>query len=350
MQIYYLFTQKNRNPIDQYLALWGKIHAGRILPVTYESLVRKKTFPPGLYIFSDIELLKGPARERVIAIHQTLSGDQVKYRTLNDPGVTLSRYPLLRALYDQGMNSFNVYKLGDDYSKARFPVFLRRTDDHRGPKTGLLRSPQDLRAALDQLKTARENLDDWLVTEYCNVSDSRGIFRKYYSFFVGQTIIPRHLFFGSDWVQKHSKNIGKKEFHDEELGFLNNNDYQDQLQLIFKTANIQFGRIDFGVVDGRVQTWEINTNPMIITHSHVKEESRMDIHRLFFQRFSSAFQSMIDHPPTSPSGLEYWPDHCCARFHCLIERNRFSPLGKLIQKILWRLERQGKKRIKSFIL
>lgn len=339
MQIYYLFTQQNRNPIDQYLALWGKVHAWHILPVTYESLVKKKSFPPGLYIFSDIELLKGPDRERAIAIHQTLSGDQVKYRTLNDPGVTLSRYPLLRTLYDKGLNSFNVYKTNEDFSKARFPVFLRRTNDHRGPQTGLLRSPQDLRAALDQLKTGQENLDDWLVTEFSDVSDADGIFRKYSSFIIDQHIIPRHLFFGTEWVQKHSKNIGKKEYHEEELKFINNNEFQDQLKQIFKTAHIQFGRIDFGVINGRVQTWEINTNPMIITHSHVKEESRMDIHQLFFKRFSAIVQKLIDHSPSTPSGLEYWPDILSAWFHRLIERNRFSPLGKFVQKVFWRLER-----------
>lgn len=350
MQIYYLFTKKNRNPIDQYLALWGEIHARVILPVTYESFVTKKSFPYGLYIFSDIELLNEPARAQAIAIHQKLSNDQAKYQTLNDPRVTLSRYPLLRTLYDKGFNSFNVFKTDEDYSKARFPVFLRRTNDHRGPQTGLLRSPQDLRAALEQIKATGENLKEWLVTEYCDVSDANGIFRKYSSFIIGQHIIPRHLFFGTDWIQKHSKNIGKKEYHDEELKFINNNEYQDQLKKIFETAHIQYGRIDFGVINGRVQTWEINTNPMIITHSHVKEESRMDIHRLFFQRFSSAFQSMIDNPSTVPSGLEYWPDHCCAWFHCLIERNRFSPLGKFVQKVFWRLERLGKKRINFFIL
>ena len=34
-----------------------------------------------------------------------------------------------------------------------------------------------------------------------------------------------------------------------------------QLREIFDLAQIEYGRIDYGMLDGKVQCWEINTNP-----------------------------------------------------------------------------------------
>jgi hypothetical protein len=33
---------------------------------------------------------------------------------------------------------------------------------------------------------------------------------------------------------------------------------------IFDRAGITYGRIDYGLLSGRIQVWEINTNPMVI--------------------------------------------------------------------------------------
>ena len=33
----------------------------------------------------------------------------------------------------------------------------------------------------------------------------------------------------------------------------------------FALANIDYGRIDYGIVDGQVQTFEINNNPSVLT-------------------------------------------------------------------------------------
>ncbi|MGE0267494.1 MAG: hypothetical protein AB7S78_03410 [Candidatus Omnitrophota bacterium] len=343
MQIYYLFTRKNRNPINHYLALWGRVHFWNILPVPYQSLVRKKTFPKGLYIFSDLELLKGlPFRDSVLDIYRKLGGLPDQYKILNNPNTTLSRYPLLRKLHDQGLNSFNVYRMDEDLSRARFPVFLRRADDHRGPQTGLLRSPQDLRAAVARLQSERENMDEWLVTEYCDVADSDGIFRKYSSFIMDGVIIPRHILFGNDWVLKYSKKDLTPSFHSEEINFLENNPYQDQLLTIFKTAGIQYGRIDFGILEGRVQTWEINTNPMIISMSNLTDPNRLDIHQIFFKKFSDTLKKFIASPNPPASVSAYWPERIISFFHMVWQRFIFTKPGGYVLRIIWRLERLKK--------
>jgi hypothetical protein len=38
----------------------------------------------------------------------------------------------------------------------------------------------------------------------------------------------------------------------------------NELRKVFQLAGVDYGRIDYGVCHGRIQVWEINTNPVII--------------------------------------------------------------------------------------
>jgi len=49
----------------------------------------------------------------------------------------------------------------------------------------------------------------------------------------------------------------------EELEYVTTNPHQKQLSEIFELAQVEYGRIDYAMKDGRVQTWEINLNPTI---------------------------------------------------------------------------------------
>ncbi|MBZ0166639.1 MAG: hypothetical protein K8I00_07500 [Candidatus Omnitrophica bacterium] len=339
MYIYYLYTRANPNPIRQYLALSGRAHAGALLPVTYESLVRKKIFGPGLYIFSDIEMLQTPLKEKVTEIYTTLTADPARYRVLNHPTRTLSRFPLLRTLHQQGLNHFNVYRATEELSALTFPVFLRRTDDHRGPQTSILKDHDTLKKTLEQLARHGEDLNQWLVTEFCDVRDSAGTYRKYSSFIVGKTIVPRHLFLGSDWVQKRpGPDLGPSQL-EEERQFIEQNLFADQLSKIFALAQVDYGRIDFGVVDNRVQTWEINTNPMIITHGQLAPGPRQDVHTRFFKNFCAALNALIQKDATARPGLSYLPDQWNSAWGTFLERRRMTALGKLCERITWKWER-----------
>ncbi|MCA9403505.1 MAG: hypothetical protein KC897_06970 [Candidatus Omnitrophica bacterium] len=343
MQIFYLYCRTNPNPIRQYLALSGRVHAGPVLPVTYRSLLEKKVFPDGLYIFTDIELLDGEQRRRLVELYERLADQPPRYRLFNSPGRTLTRFPLLRTLHEQGLNDFNVFRAADDLSSLSFPVFLRRTDDHRGPQTGLLTDRQALNKELERLAHSGEDLRKWLVTEFCNVIDRHGIYRKYSSFVFGTTIIPRHLFFSKDWIQKFDMNLPELDQGREELDFHQHNHFTDQLAAIFDIAGVQFGRIDFGVLNGRVQTWEINTNPMIIAHSHVGNVPRRNIHELFFENFRRAVDRAIQEPPHHRPGPAYWPDRMAMTAGTLCERQRHTPVGELCSRIKWKWDRLARK-------
>jgi hypothetical protein len=50
----------------------------------------------------------------------------------------------------------------------------------------------------------------------------------------------------------------------EERDYVMANPHEAALRTIFAIAKIAYGRIDYGMVDGRPQVWEINTDPHLI--------------------------------------------------------------------------------------
>lgn len=330
MQIFFICTKGNRLTIDRYLSLWGNIHFWNILPISYESLITKKKFPKGLYIFSDLELLQNHIRQQAIRIHHQIS--EQGSQTLNHPGVSLTRFPLLKTLYNQELNDFNIFRATEDYSAIRYPVFLRKTDNHKGPQSALLTSPKEVHDALARLQAKKENLQEWVITEYCDTSDANGLFRKYATFIVGSTLIPRHLFFDTSWVQKTAVMTDQPSYLQEEQTFQHTHLFQDQLSSIFRIARINYGRIDFGVVGGKVQTWEINTNPAILTPDHVVDTPRHTIHRHFFQNFSSTLQTYINDPTPSPPIWTFFSNRSTSVLHWLYQRSRHNTLTASLKK------------------
>jgi hypothetical protein len=49
----------------------------------------------------------------------------------------------------------------------------------------------------------------------------------------------------------------------EDLRFVKSNPHVDQVMAAFEVAGLTWGRIDYGVKDGRIQVWEINDNPRL---------------------------------------------------------------------------------------
>src|SRR5690606_9525763 len=50
----------------------------------------------------------------------------------------------------------------------------------------------------------------------------------------------------------------------ESRDYVAENPHRQQLENIFELASIEYGRIDYGLVDGAVQTFEINSNPTVL--------------------------------------------------------------------------------------
>lgn len=91
----------------------------------------------------------------------------------------MRRYELLRTLHERGLNKFNIYRLTEYRMPQRFPVFLRGENDHKGSRTPLLPTPEKLNGAINTIFMAGQSRENKVVTEFCDTSDAKGIFRKY---------------------------------------------------------------------------------------------------------------------------------------------------------------------------
>jgi hypothetical protein len=207
---------------------------------------------------------------------------------LNHPGRVLLRYQLLKTMQARGTNVFAVHRLWPALIRARFPVFIHSTDLHEGSLSPLLKNRWQLFLWL--CRWHRRHPRRWLrggplVEEFCDVSTADGRFAKYSSFNMGGEIVPRHLFFGLNWCLKDTEIIDEpviKAF----TAYLRDNPDEKELRKIFALAHIDFGRIDYAFKDGKIQVWEINTNPMIIdvpSEMRPEEDSLTETFRLMIR-------------------------------------------------------------------
>jgi hypothetical protein len=289
--IYYLVTEQHAYTMTSFFSSWGKGLEKRITVVPYTHLLRGRRNEPGTYIFSDIERL-GPLETWVLGrMHTVISRVFGEERLLNHPTRSMRRYELLRSLYEKDMNSFNIYRLKERKRPERYPVFIRRENDHLGAISPLLYSETHLSIAVGRLLATKERIDDKVIVEFCNTADEDGVYRKYSAFMVGGVVVPRHLFFAKEWVLKGAK-ITSPSLLSEELLYLEQNPHEEQIKQVFEMAAINYGRIDYSLLGGKMQVWEINTNPLIASEVSSEISERSVVHALFLDNFTSALQNI----------------------------------------------------------
>jgi len=87
----------------------------------------------------------------------------------------------------------------------------------------------------------------------------------------------------------------------EELDYVVDNPHENNLQRIFELARADFGRIDYGFSEGRLVTFEINSNPTFPTGK--MRLGRHERKAIILPRLISAFMA-IDRDPTSRGQIE----------------------------------------------
>lgn len=293
--IFYLVFKPFSYTINNYLTSWGKPLTNQVNILPYELLFKAKSLPTGTYIFSDIERLNPQQAEIATQVWQDLSQAGNAVRLLNHPTQSMRRYELLRTLYEHGLNKANIYKLTECRMPQNFPVFIRGENDHDGSRTSLLVSSEELEKAIQEIFQTGKSRENKVITEFCDTSDDQGIFRKYSAMIVGDKVIPRHVFFGKKWMLKAPKFLDESLILEEQK-YVENNPHEVELSKIFKLARIQYGRVDYGLLNGTIQVWEINTNPMTLSDSDRTREGlhrkRIPVHDLFAQKLNSALQAI----------------------------------------------------------
>ena len=332
--IVYLCSHGQRAVMSAYLGYWGRDVAEHFNLMSYRQLFRSRRLHRGSYIFSDIERLSAPEREKVAVVWNELRNAWPDCRLLNHPLKVMKRYPLLRTLHDSGINAFTAYRYLDNPRPDRFPVFIKRENDHLQPESGLLNSQVELDSCLDSVSQFMDP-SEILVVEFHNKTDSQGRFWKYSAFVFENTIVPGHIFVDSNWYVKQPA-IVDQEIIDAELKYVQDNPHDDVLRRAAALANIDYGRVDYNVVDGQVQVYEINTHPFIMgrrdgfsnDRADAREKSAANIASAFIKlRGANADKAKISTPRLSTKF--WWADRGLAYSLCSGVL-RFVGLGRLV--------------------
>lgn len=245
-----------------YLTGHGASLARDMRVVHYESLPAQRAFERGTWVFSALDQL-APGMERLVrTVAETLASEP-GVRVFNDPRRTLLRHDLLAALADRGLNGFRVVRAGAAYEALRYPVFVRAERSHGGNISPLLHDPKEVRAWLGRAVVQGYAFADLLVAEFHDTASPEGYYRKYAAFIVGDRILPRSMAYGRSWMLKHEQTELSEAVMLEERAYLHADPHAAQLAEIVRIAGVDYGRIDYAVLDGRVQTWEINLHPTI---------------------------------------------------------------------------------------
>ncbi len=285
--IYYFSMRRNETPIRHFLrAVWPSGIVARFILVTYEELPDLRP-GPGLYVFSDIELLDEAQRAQAAELHARLKAKPDLYRVWNDPARSARRFDVLERMARDGGNRFRAFRAGGPLPEdLRYPVFVRDENEHTGAQTPLLHNAEELHAALAGLRSGSRPTQPLLVVEWLDYGDADGVYRKYSMLRMGDALMRKHALFSSDWVLRTPESDGRfaaPGFLAEEQAFLEGGgDAHDaEVRAIFDSLAIDHGRIDYTVVGGRIQVFEINTNPQALRPKQLEPGPRRPVHAAF---------------------------------------------------------------------
>lgn len=296
--IYYLVSRRHAYSLNDLLATWGKALAGRIGMVLYEDLFSGATvrLPPATYIFTSLGSGMGsrrplsPVRKLASDLHRHLVQVCGPERVLNDPAHFLSRVELLEALHERGINRFEARRVNGGAGPGCYPVFLRADGGSVRQAPPLLRNRDEYDAAV----RGAAGTEELIAVEFRDTADPSGLYRKYASFVVGGRIIPRHLFFSRSWLVKHA-DVCEPGMVEEELRFMASNAHEALLGEVCRIANISYGRVDYALLDGQPQIWEINSTPALVTLPAADHAARAPVNERFVRLFAEALDA-IDPP------------------------------------------------------
>ncbi len=258
--IVHLATSRGSRSITKHL--WYRpVLNQRVVSLTYEQILDVDTWQRGVYLFTDSERMTSAQRVYASQLWERLNEHPGAYILLNHPTRHLARFRLLRKLFDDGINDFNVHRIEDLDDTVRYPVFLRYEDQHIGALTPLLNTRTEAEDWIAQLAADGEQMDRIIATEFVETIDHQRLYRKFGAFRIAGKIVPRHMFVGTHWEVKLATNTKSAFRRREEYGYLRDNPHADRILEIFDMADMQYGRIDYALKDGRIQVWEINDNP-----------------------------------------------------------------------------------------
>jgi hypothetical protein len=275
-------------------ALQGLDGGVAVEAMDYRVLLGAGELPRATYIFGDLDRI--PLYWLRLAAQVWRRLQDRGFTVLNDPARVLSRYGLLRRLHAAGFNRFNAYRVEDQPMPARWPVFLRCEGDHLGPVSDLLHSGDGLQREIDRAVAGGLPLASLLIIEFAAEQTRPGPFRKLSCFRIGRARFAHTCVHDASWVAKTGvRGIAPPELYEDEHRIVRDDPYGTAIAPAFDIAGVDYGRADFGLVGGRPQLYEINTNPDIGFEEEHPVALRRSSHGLFRANYLSALRA-IDTP------------------------------------------------------
>jgi len=288
-----------RNHASTLTAVRDDPTAPRLELLLYDQLIAAKWLPRATYVFTDLDRLSAWDLELAARIHHRLA--EAGVRVWNDPARAKTRFALLRALHQAGVNAFNAYRVEEGLHPARYPVFLRREGGHGNPVSDLLADAGALARTIDAALAQGVPARNLLVIEYAAEPVRPGLFRKLSVARLGDRLETQICVHDNRWLVKYGKRgSATPELYEDELCMLRENRFAADLRRAFEIAEIEYGRADFGLVDGKVQVYEINTNPSVKPGGVHPSPQRIQSERLAWTRFIEALHSLDDGAQVGP--------------------------------------------------
>jgi hypothetical protein len=289
-----------------------------ILPYRYISRLTQK--PQHLIVFTDHERLSNVEKRALARIWHNLRISHPELELFNNPLHVLVRGELIKKLFNLGLGDYEAWSCKADLDTLKYPVFIRSISEHTGNLTELLYRPEQVKEAIDRLAfpSDRFKKDDLLIVQYYETRDDQNMYWKYSSYIIGNEIIPRSKRMSANWMVKASHGIYDMERATANMEYVRNNPHKEQLELVRQITNIQYGRFDYSMKNGKPQVWEINTNPMIEITPEKKEKalsrrskdslaSHLASKDIFFESFNQRFEQILNRQPVRihPDDLQY---------------------------------------------
>ena len=204
-----------------------------------------------------------------------------------------TRFALLRKLHQAGINPINAYLAEEAECPKRFPVFIRIADDHLGSLSDLIWDQSALDAAIEAAVVGGFPRSTILIVEYAAQPIRPGVFRKSSVYRVGDQFIPDIWWYETSWDIKGDRDeLADEGLYKEELQMMRENSFAKNAVTAFALANIDYGRLDFGLVDGRPCIYEINTYPTLYGPRRHPIPERVESINLRWARLLGAFRAI----------------------------------------------------------
>lgn len=260
--------------------------------VTYDQLLKRKSPYRATHVFTDLDRLPNWRLHEAALLYRKVK--RAGLRTLNDPARFLGRFGLLRGLHRVQINDFNAYRADDFATPSRWPVFLRLEGDHAAPVSGLLEDEHALDNALKRAIDDGAPRSALLIIEYAAEPVQPGVYRKLSAFRIADRVLGYTCVHDDNWLVKYGAlGIATPEMYEEEYSFVAENPHAAAVSKAFDLAGIDYGRADFGLVGGKPQIYEINSNPHVdLTPQPALSARRNESIALFRTKYIDAMEEI----------------------------------------------------------